>query len=209
MGFGLGRKPAAGGKDHRVPAAFLRIGRRSSRLLAVAFLADLLAASATSAPGLDKVLAELKSCLNRDAVHAGETFRAAIRLTIAPGWHVNANPASGDLFVPTTLELADTAGRFKVGEVSSAAAIPVRFAFSESEIAVYSGSVDIFLTLEAAPALAKGSYELKGAVRWQACNDVSCLPPEATDFAIEVVVAAPGATTKAVHAEIFREDEPK
>ena len=36
---------------------------------------------------------------------AGEAFAVAVHLDIRPGWHINANPPSGDFLIPTSLTL--------------------------------------------------------------------------------------------------------
>jgi DsbC/DsbD-like thiol-disulfide interchange protein len=167
--------------------------------------AFLLTGAVDSAADSDRpdILKQLETFVSRDKVHAGETFQAAVRLEIGPGWHINGNPASDEFLVPTTLEIKDLDGPFRVRDVVYPEAVSSRFAFSENEVAVYSGRVIIGMTLEANADLAPGNYRLKGTVTWQACNDISCLPPETRNFEFEISVAEAGRRTKAVNAEIF------
>ena len=148
-------------------------------------------------------IAAMETYVSRDLVRPGEAFKAAVRLIIAPGWHINANPAGDELLVPTTLELSGPNPSFPLTAIQYPEAFPVRLSFSEKEVAVYSGSALILLDLEADPGLLPGLHELMATVTWQACNDVSCLPPESGEVSIEIAVAAAGTKTKAAHLEIF------
>jgi hypothetical protein len=40
-----------------------------------------------------------------DRLVPGRSFEVAARLVVAPGWHINANPASYDFLIPTTLQV--------------------------------------------------------------------------------------------------------
>jgi len=97
--------------------------------------------------------------------------RLVVSLRIAPGWHVNANPASLDYLVPTRLHFPGADAL----EVRYPRAEGFRAAFSETEISVYSGSVVIEADFAARrPASARLAV--------QACSKEVCLPP--ADIAI-------------------------
>ena len=95
------------------------------------------------------VITELRTYTSRDAVHAGETFKAAVRLMIGPEWHINANPASNEYLIPTSLEFAPGPLPFHVLDIVYPEALMVRLGFSESDVAVYSESVLIGALVEA------------------------------------------------------------
>ncbi|MFQ5349847.1 MAG: thioredoxin domain-containing protein, partial [Thermoanaerobaculia bacterium] len=63
-------------------------------------------------------------------------WRFEVRLKIADGWHVNANPASMEFLVPTRLGGPVRHVAYPAGERQ-------RFAFADEELAVYSGAVAI------------------------------------------------------------------
>jgi DsbC/DsbD-like thiol-disulfide interchange protein len=162
----------------------------------------LLSGATATARGENAVITEIKTYVSRDMVHAGETFEAALRLDVGPGWHVNANPVNDEFLVPTTLEIGRQ-GRFTALDTVYPVPVLARLPFSEADVALYTESVLIGVLLRADDGLARGSYVLKGTVTWQACNDVSCLPPETRGFEFEVVVAEPGQATKAMNADVF------
>ncbi|WP_298293744.1 DUF255 domain-containing protein [Thiomonas sp.] len=95
----------------------------------------------------------------------GNTAPWVLRLRIAPGFHINAHPASAPNLIATTL-LAD--GR-PVPGVRYPPARQFRPAFAPQGIAVWEGQVDLHVAaLPAGAAL---------ALRLQACNATSCLAP--------------------------------
>jgi thiol:disulfide interchange protein DsbD len=127
----------------------------------------------------------------------------AVRLTIEPEWHINANPASDEFLIPTSLEFASDALPFHVLDTVYPEALMVRLGFSESDVAVYSESALIGALVKADDSLRPGTYQLKGQVMWQACNDVSCLPPESRDFEMTIVVVGSGQETHDIDADVF------
>jgi len=148
------------------------------------------------------VITRMKIFLGRDAVYPGETFKAALQLSIGPDWHINANPVNDDFLIPTTLEFrAD--GNFKVLNTIYPPPLSARFEFSESEVFVYVESALVGVLFKAGDKVLPGTYKLKGALSYQACNDSSCLPPESLGVEFEVKVVDFETPTGAVNAEIF------
>lgn len=158
---------------------------------------------ATMASGPDDVMTELKTFVSKDKVHPGETFKVALRLAIGRGWHINANPASDELLIPTSLEFEGAVGPLHVLDIVYPEPRMARLGFSETDVAVYSESALIGALVRAADPLKPGAYTLKGTVTWQACNDVSCLPPESREFEIGIVVVPPGWETHDVNTGVF------
>ena len=148
------------------------------------------------------VITEMKMFLARDAVHPGETFKAAIRLSIGPDWHINANPVNDDFLIPTTLEFrADR--NFRVVNTFYPPPLPARFEFSDSEVFVYAENALIGVLFKAGDKVLPGTYKLKGALSYQACNDSFCLPPETLSVEFEVKVVDFETLTGAVNADVF------
>jgi hypothetical protein len=63
-----------------------------------------------------------------------------------------------------------------------------KFTFSEQPIAVYEDEVLIKLPLTATAAAQKGEQQLKGKVRFQACDDEVCYPPRNLETPIAVTI---------------------
>jgi thiol:disulfide interchange protein DsbD len=131
---------------------------------------------------------------------AGARAAIPVTLEIAAGWHINANPPSPDYLIPTTVALRGATG-LTPGRTTYPAGDPVKLAFDENPLSVYSGQVTMRVVLAAAPTAANGAHTLAGSVRFQACNDEVCLAPTSVPFALEVTVtggSAPGAIPPSV-----------
>ncbi|MBI2314032.1 MAG: DUF255 domain-containing protein [Betaproteobacteria bacterium] len=124
------------------------------------------AASTMSGPGtLDKVVATVTA--QRGA--GGDEI--AIHLDIAPGWHVNANPASYPFLIPTQVSVPDLTPLEVI--YPKATAFTTRFA--SGALQVYEGRVSIVAKLPAGSLPRHRPATVQ--VTTQACSDTVCLPP--------------------------------
>ena len=94
-----------------------------------------------------------------------------VTLTIDPGYHLNANPASIDYLIPTMVTVPsahDAKITYPAGQV-------FKPKFSSEEISVYEGSVAITAELPKNGLASAASTPLRIDV--QACTAQVCLPP--------------------------------
>jgi hypothetical protein len=140
-------------------------------------------ATATPTPPQQVVTATVEET-KLDAGGAGE---ATVRLDIADGYHVNANPASDKFYVATELRAEPQEG-ITPGKPVYPAGLERKLGFAEKPLSVYEGSVRIRLPLRAAPGAAKGRHTLRAKLRVQPCNDEACLQPREIDAPIPVTV---------------------
>jgi hypothetical protein len=95
----------------------------------------------------------------------------AITLTVDPGYHVNANPASLDYLIPTTVRLAGAPNAkitYPPGQIFKPKFLP-------EGLSVYQGSVPI--TIELPRGSLAPARHAPLSVEVQACTDQLCLPP--------------------------------
>ncbi len=127
----------------------------------------------TATPNVSELLAAQTDDLVRTEVMLGGTSGdrwrpLTVTLSIAEGWHVNANPASDEFLIPTQLvpndEIALRKPRYPKGH-------ELALAFTDDPISVYDGTVEI--SAEASPLSGDATVELT----FQACDDRRCLPP--------------------------------
>jgi DsbC/DsbD-like thiol-disulfide interchange protein len=136
-------------------------------------------------------------------VPRGKEFQVALAVEIAHGYHMNSHHPTDKYLIPTTLtpklptgfELLDTI--YPAGRVE-------KFSFSPDKgLDVYSGSVTLKLRLIAHNDAPIGAVTFPVTLRYQACNDTTCLPPVKVPVDVRVDVAAAGTATRAAHPEIF------
>ena len=122
---------------------------------------------------------------------------AIVRLSIAPGFHINANPATFTYLIATEVKLVVNANEaFPVmGKPIYPTAIRKRFAFADQPLAVYEGDVEIKIPLTLAAlgrsevTVARGAHlSFPIEVRVQACDQEKCFAPDTLKTAIPVDV---------------------
>jgi uncharacterized protein len=119
---------------------------------------------------------------------AGGAGEAAVRLNIAEGFHVNANPASDKFYIPTELR-AEAQEGITPGKPVYPASVSRKLSFSENPLAVYEGQAVIKLPLRADKSAAQGRHTFRAKVHVQPCNDQGCLPPRDIEAAIPVTIS--------------------
>jgi hypothetical protein len=114
------------------------------------------------------------------AAHVKATARGAslaehdeivVTLTIEPGYHVNANPASADYLMPTVVTVGD-APDARIAYPSGTLFKPK---FSPEGISVYEGEISIRVELPKGGLASAAGTPLQ--IEVQACTDRLCLPP--------------------------------
>jgi thiol:disulfide interchange protein DsbD len=111
-----------------------------------------------------------------DKVKKGKATQASILVEIPSGLHVQSSKPLDKFLVATKLEVETPAG-IKVGSVIYPRAIIRQLKFSKSPVSVYEGKVLIRFNVTVPSNYSGGSGDIKGKLRFQACNDDSCFPP--------------------------------
>lgn len=140
--------------------------------------------------------------LSLEPVPRGRTFELAVVAQIQEGFHVNANKVLEDYLIPTTLTPELPAG-VKLLETKYPDGQQLKFEFSEQPLNVYEGTFTMRLKLEARKDAPLGALKLPILLRYQACNDVACLPPVKKPLQAEVIIAPAGAKAIPVNQKVF------
>ena len=114
------------------------------------------------------------SSRTEDRVHVtarrgGESL--LITLRIDSGYHINANPASDDYLIATSVAFAGPVPE----RIVYPSGIPFKPAFADAPINIYEGTVVVTATF--APGALDRTHELGFTVTAQACTKEICLPP--------------------------------
>ncbi len=111
-----------------------------------------------------------------DKVKKGRTVRATVVMDIPSGLHVQSSKPLDKFLVPTKLDVETPSG-MKVGPVTYPRALMRKLKFSKGMVAVYEGKALVRFNVTVPANYSGGSGEIKGKLRFQACNDESCFPP--------------------------------
>lgn len=138
-----------------------------------------------------------------EPVPRGQEFQIAVNVEIAHGYHMNSHHPSDPYLIPTNLTPQAPAG-IEILDIIYPTGRDQKFAFSpDKPLNVYSGTVTLRLKLRAGTSLPMGATTIPMTLRYQACNDSTCLPPVKLPVDVKLVVAAANENARAVHPEIF------
>jgi len=111
-----------------------------------------------------------------DKIKKGRSVRATVVMDIPHGLHVQSNKPLDKFLVPTKLDVETPSG-MNVGPISYPRPVMRKLKFSKGNVAVYEGKAMIRFNVTVPANYSGGSGEIKGKLRFQACNDESCFPP--------------------------------
>jgi len=154
------------------------------KILLFAFLLAIISQTALAKPAHRRVVApepeptiHFKGYYSSDKARRGSVVRAAVVLDIPDGYHVNANKPLGKYAIPTTVKIEGPNG-VTVGPIAFPRAIVRKLKATNNEsLAVYEGKAIMRFNVTVPANYSGGSGEIKGKLRFQACNDESCFPP--------------------------------
>ncbi len=170
--------------------------RSKHLLLPGLFAALLFAVSAQAQFTNPENLVKLELRTDRETVKPGETFTVSAILHVKEGWHINANKPLEEFLIPTELKL-EPSDQFKVVAIRYPKPKMAKFAFSETELAVYDGEAVIEIRLSISPQATGDRIRVQGTLQYQACNDNSCLPPVTKPFTHTLELAGEAAAPPA------------
>ena len=153
-------------------------------------------------------VASPRAYVSLNPVPRGRDFEIAVVVRILAGFHMNANKVTEQYMIPTTLTANLPAG-FKVVETSYPEGKTLKLSFSDTPLSVYTGSFTVRMKLSAGSAVSLGKQNLPLSLRYQACNDVACLPPVKVPVSATIEVAPPNAKAQSMFPDIFSADPEK
>src|SRR5256714_1379331 len=144
-------------------------------------------ATPNAAPNARQARRVVTATVEEASLDAGGAGEADIRLDIAEGFHVNANPASDKFYVATEVRAEPQEG-VTPGTPVYPKSVTRKLSFSDKPLAVYEGRAVIRLPLRADKTAAKGRHSIHATIRVQPCNDKACLQPRNIDAYIPVTI---------------------
>jgi thiol:disulfide interchange protein len=123
-------------------------------------------------------------------VKAGDKLTAQISASIASGWHMYSTTQGAGGPIPTRINVAD-GQPFKLAGVVSGPRPHVAFDPNfEINTETYEGSVTFNVPVAAASDASAQAQRLNIDVRYQVCNDTTCLPPKTVKLTASVEIIA-------------------
>jgi thiol:disulfide interchange protein len=141
----------------------------------------------------------------------GEEVLLAVIIDHADGWHTQpaAGGGSDELdfdSIPTTITVPETppAG-ITFGDIQWPGTHMVSISYANATMPVYEGKAIAYLPVQVAEDAAPGEISFEVKVRFQACNDTTCIRPETKtfDIVLPVVAAADRGEAPMIDESIF------
>jgi hypothetical protein len=138
-----------------------------------------------------KAVVTAVASMSKESVVAGGRFTALVDLRITPGWHINANPATEQWLIPTSLTVNSLDLPVELLEVDYPPASRLSVASMEDSLDVYQGTVRLSSALKMASAAVPGQHGIvRLIVQYQVCDDGGvCLQPAEWVGAVRLQVA--------------------
>ncbi|MDW8105291.1 MAG: protein-disulfide reductase DsbD [Armatimonadota bacterium] len=163
------------------------------------------AAFAQFAPPKDALRVQATASVKQIA--PGKPFEILVTLDIKHPYHVNANPASEQFLIPTSVTVEPVSG-ITFAPPQYPKGLMREFAFtSGKKIAVYEGKTVIRIPATPAKNLKAGEVTIRGKVRYQACDERSCYPPGDLPFTLKLKVGAASANAETEPAPVAAQTE--
>jgi hypothetical protein len=127
------------------------------------------------------------------SIMRGEPGTVELDFRVKQGFHINSNHPNSAYLIPTALKL-DAPTDIAIGKVDYPAGRNLSFAFAPDEkLNVYSGDFAVKVTVHPLHTVVPGKYNVRGQLRYQACDDRACYPPRnlPVRFEVQVKKAAP------------------
>lgn len=107
-------------------------------------------------------------------------------VTLKSGYHVNSNTPSESYLIP--LRLSWDAGPLETVGVVFPKPHLEKYEFSATPLSVFTGNFELVSKFKVAAGAPTGPGMALGKLRYQACNNNSCLPPKVLEIKLPVVI---------------------
>lgn len=134
------------------------------------------------------------------AQRAKETM-VNLNFRIPRGYHINSNTPHSEFLIPTALKM-DVPTDIVLGKIAYPPGEDASFPFSPDEkLSVYTGDFTIAVGVHPLHSVLPGKYEMRGVLRYQACDNAACYPPKSLRVSFEIKVTKEAGEHKANPAQ--------
>jgi thioredoxin:protein disulfide reductase len=115
--------------------------------------------------------------LAANKIGRGRSVRGTVVMEIPSGYHANSNRPLEKFLIATQLQIEAPSG-IRIGPIGYPRALLRSLKFSKNKVSVFEGRTTMRFSVTVPRSFTGNSAELKGRLRYQACNDDTCFPPQ-------------------------------
>ena len=110
-------------------------------------------------------------------IRRGRTVQGTVVMDIPSGYHANSNRPLERFLIATQLQIETPKG-VRVGPILYPRPLLRSLKFSKNKVSVFEGRTTIRFSVTVPRDFKGNSAELKARLKFQACNDDTCFPPQ-------------------------------
>jgi thiol:disulfide interchange protein DsbD len=140
--------------------------------------------------------------LSLDKLAVNAPFKLAVVIDLNKPWHVNANPATLEGFIPTTLTVQPSAG-IVIDHITYPPGQKTPVSWADQPVDLYMDHAVILAEGHVAADAPRGPVTINASLRYQACNDNVCRAPVSLPLSLAGEIVGPDQQPQPAHPEIF------
>lgn len=141
-----------------------------------------------------------------DKVNAGGQFKIAVKINIKDSWHINSDKPKEDYLIPSQVNIQIPEG-FRLEKTNYPPAEEIKLGFSDTPLSAWQGEILIGSLFSVDKNISEGSYKLIINFDYQACNDMTCLPPSSVTDTLIVQVVSSQSVSNEINQDEFKKIE--
>lgn len=118
----------------------------------------------------------------------GGALVGKVTVELHGGYHVNSHQPNDEYLIP--LRLSWNPAPLVVERIEFPEPQEKNYAFSSKPVSVFTGDLDILTHFKVPAGVALGPHALTGRLRYQACDENSCLPPRTIEVRLPIRIQA-------------------
>ncbi len=153
--------------------------------------------------GPKKDLVKINVYSNQDKAKQSSQLKIAVKAAIQDTWHINSNKPNEDFLIRSELISSDQ--KFPFAKVVYPLAKELKFEFSELPVSVYDGEIVIGALIQIDKTIPEGEYRIPIKLKYQACNDQTCMPPTSVSDTLVISVVNENGSVQEINNELFKD----
>lgn len=162
----------------------------------------ILARTVFSQFGMDEELVDVQVFQSFENIHKGSELKIAVKAIVKETWHINSDTPNEEFLIATALEIKGESP-FQFASVKYPEAENIKFSFSDQPVSVFEGEVLIGAIIKIPDNIELGEYTVPIEFTYQACNDITCMPPNSVVSEITFNVVDNQTAIKEINSELF------
>ncbi len=175
---------------------------RARSFVLLTALALIAGSSGQATAQLRRIPAEITPLVESDGVRPGTTVRAALKVALPEGFHVQSNKPRDASLIPTELTIDGPSG-IQVEELVFPIAVDFPQEGLDQPLLVFDREFTIGVRLSLPANLPPGELVVPARLRYQACDEKMCYAPSNAQASWTLKVVPAGTTVAAQHGDVL------